>query len=119
MAVNESDLHDILGIGHETSMRGKGISLRAALRKTRYKDLRAVFGAQDLLPIIDKHQSLVDEWIAYSQDKRTPAGWGLYEGGVIGRINAPDSQIRFRSLNEAVSEYVVRELDYWAEIDNQ
>ncbi len=103
MAVNESELNDILRIGHETSMRGAGISLRNALRKTRYKDLRAGFGARDLLSVIEKNPSLVDEWIAYSQDKRTIGGWSFDEAGVIGRVGAPDSKIGFSSLNEARS----------------
>jgi hypothetical protein len=52
MAVPAALLREILKIGHETSIRGAGISLRDALTRSQYKDLRPSFGPEDLLPII-------------------------------------------------------------------
>jgi hypothetical protein len=45
-------LAKILDIGHDTSMRGAGISLREALAVTGYAEYRSSFTAVDLLPII-------------------------------------------------------------------
>jgi hypothetical protein len=72
--VRDTELLGILGIGKETSLRGSGISLREALTRTRYKELRASFGPKDLLPLIMARRTLSEEWIAYAGDKRTNGG---------------------------------------------
>jgi len=113
MTEREAQLFEVLKIGHETSMRGEGISLRDALARTRYKELRVDFGPRDLVFIINAHPSLSEEWILYSQDKRTRGGWYLLEEGEIGQVGFPESRTHFDLLSEAVAEYVVRELDFW------
>jgi hypothetical protein len=114
MTNRESQLLAILRIGHEASIRGAGISLSEALTRTGYRDLRSGFGPEDLLPVIKTHPTLAEAWLAYSEDKRTDGGWYLLEHGAIGRVGGSQSEMRFGSLDEAVAEYVVRELDFWA-----
>jgi hypothetical protein len=114
---NPAQLLEILKIGHETSMRGQGISLREALAHTNYGDLRSNFGPRELRPLINADPSLVEQWIAYSEDKRTSGGWYLTEEGEIGQVGKPESRMRFDSIEEAVAEYVVLELDFWAALD--
>ena len=57
--MKESDLMAILRIGHEVSMRGKGISLKQALEKTRYKKLRPEITEEILLPLIISNPSII------------------------------------------------------------
>ena len=114
MTERDTKLLEILTIGKETSSRGAGISLQEALARARYKELRPSFGPADLLRLVKAHRTLAEEWIAYVGDKRTSGGWYLSEEGEIGRVFAPESRMRFDSLEEAVAEYVVRELDFWA-----
>jgi hypothetical protein len=108
----------ILQIGHEMSTRGSGQSLIEALRETRYADLRANFGPGDLRPLITSRPELAESWCAYSADKRTSGDWYLLRSGEIGRVSDPESSVHFDSLEEAVAEYVVRELDFWAGVDD-
>lgn len=108
------DLLAILRVGHETSTRGTGLSLIEALRQVHYADRRASFGPADLSPLIIAHPELLESWFAYSEDKRTSSGWYLSRSGEIGRVSDSESHARFESLEEAVAEYVVRELDFWA-----
>ena len=115
MARKEELLH-ILKIGHETSMRGEGISLVEALNRNRYKEVRASFNSTDLLPIIQEYPELVFQWVMYSEDKRTSGGYYLLESGVIGQVDPVFSAERFDSLQKAVAEYVIRELDFWAKL---
>lgn len=114
MTHGNEDLLAILRVGHETSMRGAGLSLSEALRQVRYADRRASFGPADLRPLIIAHPEVSESWFAYSEDKRTSGGWYLLPSGEIGRVSDPESATRFESLEEAVAEYVVRELDFWA-----
>jgi hypothetical protein len=57
----------------------------------------------------------VEEWIRYSEDKRTSGGWYVTEQGIVGRAGEPDKMV-FSTIEEAIAEYVVRELDYWAAV---
>lgn len=111
-----SELLAILRIGHDTSMRGSGISLGDALARSRYKELRSTFGPSDLVPFIRAHASFCDVWLAYSQDKRTRAGWYLLEDGGVGRLEPKGAPEHFSSKEEAVASFVVRELDFWSSI---
>ena len=108
-------LLQILRVGHDTSMRGAGISLRDALQNCHYLQLRSSFGAEDLLPLIRAHQDLATQWILYSEDKRTSGGWYLIESTrEVGTFGPPRESFVFPSIEEAVAEYVVRELDFWS-----
>lgn len=117
MTDDNMDLLAILRIGHDTSSRGAGRSLRDALSRTRYKERRTRFGPGDLRPLLKVHREFAEQWFAYSEDKRTSGGWYLMRSGEIGRAGDPESQTRFDSLEEAVAEYVVRELDFWTGVD--
>ncbi len=116
MNSQDEKLLAILRIGHDTSMRGEGMSLSQALSRVGYVETRSQFGTQDLLPLIQTHLEFVEQWIMYSEDKRTSGGWYVTEVGNVGQIENPKSEMHFISMEEAVAEYVVRELDYWATV---
>jgi hypothetical protein len=117
MTRDKKQLLAILAIGHDTSMRGEGISLRDARVRTDYANARIGLTPADLLPLIRSNDELVTQWVMYSEDKRTSGGWYLDdETCSVGRVNAPDETICFNSVEEAVADYVLRELDYWSEI---
>jgi hypothetical protein len=114
MSTDESSLRRILAVGHDTSMRGEGLSLRDALARVRYGELRMSFDQEDLLRLIRTDPNLVLQWIQYSEDKRTDGGWYIIEETrEIARPRQPETKRRFSSIEEAVAEYVVRELDFW------
>lgn len=106
----------ILRIGHDTSIRGEGVSLRQALSRADYLEVRRQFGPQDFLPLLQARRELIEQWIMYSQDKRTSGGWYVTEEGEVGQVDDPNSRMRFASVEEAVAEYVVRELDFWSTV---
>ena len=113
----ESHLLKILRIGHESSIRGTGISLREALALTRYSELRPSFSSADLLPLIEADSQFIDEWLAYSQDKRTSYGWHLLEQGQIGQSGSPTPHVFYNTMHEAVADYVIQELDFWTGVE--
>jgi len=112
MDISRTALLKILQIGSDVSMRGMGISLQDAITQSRYKELRSAFTPADLVPLIQANSQLAQEWLSYSEDKRTSGGWYLLESGQIGEIGG--SQLKFPSTQLAVANYVVRELDFWA-----
>jgi hypothetical protein len=109
MRPEQNDLLAILRVGRDTSARGAGLSLRDALTRCRYRDVRPSFGPPDLAPLLRRHPDLVQDWERYSEDKRTSGGWYL-AGKSIGRVGAPDV-VGFSSEEEAVAEFGIRELD--------
>lgn len=113
----DARLTQILRIGRDVSRRGEGISLLDAMKRARYVGYRPTFRPKDLVPIISADPSLVEDWLSYSEDKRTLGGWYILRSGEIGQVSRPVSGIKYRTIEEAVAEYVVRELDYWMEPD--
>ena len=105
----------ILNIGQDVSMRGEGISLRQALSRINYHELRTQFTPKDLLPLLRMQPQIIDQWLMYSADKRTSSGWYIKESGEVGQVDNPKSSLYFASMEIAVAEYVVRELDFWDE----
>lgn len=111
-------LFKILKVGLDTSMRGEGISLRDALQRVNYFALQERFSASDLLPLIRENPSMIDEWVMYSEDKRTDGGWWIsVDPPFIKNLKSPSAKLRFDSIEEAVAEYVKRELDFWANLN--
>jgi hypothetical protein len=108
----DARLGAILRIGHDVSLRGDGISIKDALARVHYLTYRPTFKASDLRALIDTHPALIEEWLAYSEDKRTSAGWYVLRSGEIGQALKPESRITYSCMSEAVSEFV-RELDHW------
>jgi hypothetical protein len=88
-----------------------GLALTEALKRTGYAAHRASFGPDDIRAILWDHPSLVDEWLAYSEDKRTDAGWYVLRDGEIGQVLKPSSQCAYASIQEAVAQFIIRELD--------
>jgi hypothetical protein len=87
----------ILRIGHDTSVRGAGLSLREALRQARYRELRAGFQESDLTlaAVVRANPTFVEQWLAYSEDKRTSGGWYVLRDGQVGQVDVPSTLIQF------------------------
>jgi hypothetical protein len=107
----------ILRVARDVSSRGKGLSIREALKRVSYVASRPTFKAKDLVPLIAADSSFIDDWLAYSEDKRTLGGWYIRSSGEIGQVPRPASRIIYPQIEEAVAAFVVRELDYWMEPD--
>ena len=114
MPLNRKSLEKILRIAHDTSIRGKGISLSKALRKAKYSQLRKDLSSLDLLRIIEEKPSFIQDWISYSQDKRTSGGFYL-SGKIIGSLDKSD-EIFCDNEQIATAMYVIKELDFWSKV---
>jgi hypothetical protein len=108
----------VLRVGHLTSIRSaEGLSLRDALKRVSYGEVRKALNVQELREVIVLQPDLIEEWDLYSADKRTTGGWYLNASRCeIGQIEAPRSLKRFGTPEEAVAEYVLLELDFWFEL---
>ncbi len=99
-------------------MRGEGISLRAALERCRYAELRPGIDADDLIDSLKADPDLVTQWIMYCEDKRTSDGWYLNPGEMeIGRLFDQSSVNKFETIEETVAHYIIHELDYWVALN--
>jgi hypothetical protein len=87
------------------------------MKRCRYRELRPFFSAGDLVPLVRAHPDFIDSWVRLCEDKRTSAGWWVGEDFTIGRMT-PRHEVSapFPSMEEAVAEYVIRELDFWSSV---
>jgi hypothetical protein len=74
MSDRDARLISILRIARDASPRGAGVSIREALKRVSYGGYRTTFKASDLRPLIAADPTLVEDWLAYSEDKRTSGG---------------------------------------------
>jgi hypothetical protein len=116
MAIGETGLRAILDIGRECSIRGSGRSLATMITETDYLIVRPSLEPSSLLPLLQANSQLVEDWISYSQDKRTSGGWYIVDRQ-IGQVGDPKSVRSFSTLCEAVSNYVIAELDFWSSVE--
>jgi len=120
MNVTTDQLLQLLNIGHDTSRRGAGISLRDALARADFGLIRREVCSADLLPFLKADPGIVKQWLLYCDDKRTNGGyWVSRETFCIGSVEVPDFKLQFDTIEEAVAEYVIRELDFWWRIGGQ
>jgi len=114
IALTDVWLMAILRIAHEVSGSGGGEALRPALGRTGYATHRPNFTASEVRALLAAHPQLLEDWLAYSEDKRTEGGWYVLRDGEIGQVLKPASQRSYASIEEAVAQFIVRELDHWA-----
>jgi hypothetical protein len=101
-------------VAREHSRRG-GKSLRDLLADARYRELRSEITSATLREYLAANPTVVDEWKAYSEDKRTRGGWHLTGSGEsweIGRAEGGGTLL-YGSGEEACAEFILRELDFW------
>lgn len=105
----------ILGIARAASERGAGLSIRDALAQSNYIANRGCLNQAQLLEVLADKPEFMDDWIRFSEDKRTSGGWYIKrETREVGRLSPEVESMIFGSLAEAVAAYVVLELDFWA-----
>jgi len=117
MTDKSAQVLEILRIPRLTEGLG-GISLFDALRRIDYGSVRKAFVASDLVPVLKEHPELVDQWLLFCENKRC-GGWWIKEEpcdvGWLPDVGRPflvrKKTLHFASLEEAVAEFVVRELD--------
>ena len=120
MAPSREQIRRILAIAHDHSglRGGRGLSLRQLIEESDYRALRPGVEPSLLAAILEAEPNLVDDWIAYSEDKRTSFGWGFgpsRDGGWL--VDGPEgAREQFASRFAACAEYVLHELNFWAAI---
>ncbi|NAY93432.1 hypothetical protein GTQ34_16090 [Muricauda sp. JGD-17] len=110
--INDKSLLSIIKIGHDVSMCEKGISLDTAIKKSKYKNIRPFLTAEILESLIAKHEYLINDWVRYSEDKRTHGGFYIGKNEIRSCKN-PAFKSNYDSMSQTIANYILKELDYW------
>ena len=86
------------------------------LERAGYRASGPAFGSGQVRAMLTSHPSLVDQWLAYSEAKEIPEGWYVLRDAEIGQVLRPASQRRFACIEEAVAQFILRELAHHAGI---
>ena len=92
--------------------RGEG-SFRDLVRARGFAEFRGQFAARELADYLRARPALIDQWVAYSEDKRTSDGWYLRPPFSVGRITReppPAREQRYRDLAAACAAFIIAEL---------
>src|ERR1019366_2745305 len=105
VVIDKSQLAAILRIGHDSSMRGEGISLQDAIARSGYVEIRNKFGPLDLVPLLREKPELMMQWVMFSEDKRTGGYWISEATNEVGLTLSQQPAIKYGSVEEAVSRF--------------
>jgi len=120
--VTDAEREAVCLVARDTSSRGRGVSLRDALQSANYRRCRPGLTPVNLTQHLSGRPDLIDDWLRYSEDKRTSGGWYIRAIGrewEIGRVALDSAIRRFSSAPEACAHYVLAELDFCAQVGNE
>jgi len=106
-------------IAREFGQRGAP-SLEALLQASSYRAVRGNLDAAQLEAVVASEPDLIDDWLRFSEDKRTTCGWAFYPEGDAWVVLHPfpkqgaPVERRHSSASAACADYILTELDFWA-----
>lgn len=88
-------------------------SLLEVVRASGFAEFRGQFAPRELADYLRAKPAIVDQWIAYSEDKRTTEGWYLrppYSIGRVARWSPPMHEVKHPDLAAACAAFIIAEL---------
>jgi len=92
------------------------VSIYNILKETGYFEMHDQVSDDIIYNALSQHPEHIDEWINYSQDKRTSSGWYFKEEGkdsyIVGYFGGTDSekvQLRFTDRIAACAAFIKQE----------
>jgi hypothetical protein len=72
-----------------------------------------------LAEAVRAHPELVDQWLLYSDDKRTSGGWGFNKLATQWSVDGGQPRVsdRFSTGAAGCAAFVLRELDFWSNVE--
>lgn len=100
-----------------TSLSRRDVSTYAILEQSGYFERHADVTPELLAEILASDASLVDDWLAFSENKRTSSGWYFCQaatGFTVGLVNDAGSRVdehTYRDRIEACAEFIKKEVE--------
>ncbi len=88
----------------------------ARLRKAGYAQARPTLEVADVESVLASYPALREAWLGYAEAKTSPEGWYVTRDAEVGQLSRPAAQRRFASIDAAVAQFILHELDYHAGI---
>ncbi|RBP40339.1 hypothetical protein DES53_10845 [Roseimicrobium gellanilyticum] len=94
-------------------------SLKALIDRSGYRMHRQEITKDAIEEHVRANQQLIDEWLRYSEDKRTSGGWYLDVRGpfVVGALRTGERK-QFDDRAEACAAFIKNEVETWASVDD-
>lgn len=107
----------LIHLPREFKMRGN-VSIFSLLKESGYFEVHNLISPEEIRSALAIEPEYVDEWLAYSEDKRTSQGWYFLrdEGGgyVVGYFNSlSGDKLRTKYVDqlEACTNFIKKEVD--------
>ena len=101
----------ICGVPAEFSQ--SGLPLLEVVQASGYAEFRGQFAASELAEYLRARPAVVDQWVTFSEDKRTSEGWYLRPPYSIGRVSReppPMHEVKHVDLAAACAAFIIAEL---------
>lgn len=90
-----------------------GLPLRDVVQASGFSEIRGQFAARELAAYLRVRPAVVEQWVAFSADKRTSEGWYLRPPCSIGRISPeppPMHEVKHVDLAATCATCIIAEL---------
>ena len=94
------------------------VSILSLLQATGYFEFHDQIAEEDIREALIRFPERVEEWIQYSEDKRTSSGWyviqndeGLYETGYISDACTPTKRVQYENVVDACASFIKHEIE--------
>lgn len=92
------------------------VSILSLLKETGYFDAYDSISEEDIRAVLHGHAECIEDWLTYSQDKRSDEGWYFQQedgdGYIVGYSPGRDDQLRQYSVaTDACAFFIKHELE--------
>ena len=110
-------------------------SLREAIDASGYREIRSELTIPALQDVLEDNPDLVEDWLRYSEDKRTSGGWALDGDKEHGwhveqpfpehlpqgraNIGVRGPRRTYDRATTACADYILSEIDFWVAVEDE
>ena len=117
MRIDNATLLAIMRLGYETLIRGDALSLHTVFEGAGHTKFIDELRRSKVARLLRAYPDILQHWIRYSENKPIKGGYWLRASTFeVGAAESPEAGVMYSSIQEAVAEFIARELGYWSEV---
>jgi len=116
MKANENDILGRLIVLPKTFNAVGTISMNALLKETGYCEFHDLFSETAIADALSLNPEIINDWLEYSEDKRTSSGWYIKRGKkgafIVGKVEMiENSEMTYTDKIKACAAFIKREVE--------
>jgi hypothetical protein len=125
MRIDDQQILEIVSLGYDTLARGDALSLYSVFANRGYEKLIGQMRTSKLVPLLRQESDVVQKWLKYGEAKTVKQGLKVssnpielisFDSPQLIGLDTPQVIGIYRTIEDAVAEFILREIGYWCGI---